>query len=196
MSVLFGVLGLGFFYGVEWIYAKNDLLMHYSKLFTCLSVPSIIVLYFVGVFRELFLGCQMFGMCFQIETFILALTAGLVWLLSFQMGFHFYGMMWGFFTGQVLALAVYALCYLYCEDFQEYHKNVELANYYPNLTTMQHCEEISKKVIKNLPKEYIGHSWPSYIKYGFSYALISFFDSLWLRLDVIITSLIVPITNQ
>jgi hypothetical protein len=45
----------------------------------------------------------MFGLCFQIETFILALTAGLVWLLSFQMGFHFYGMMWGFFTGQVLA---------------------------------------------------------------------------------------------
>jgi hypothetical protein len=90
-----------------------------------LCYPSMVMIFNIDIFREMFIGLRVFGLTFFAELSVVIIGAIVSYLLCYVADFQFYGLLWGLFIGQTSGLASYYTYFLKGPEFQDFH-NIHL----------------------------------------------------------------------
>ena len=81
-----------------------------------------IFLYIIDIFREMFIGMQLFGVTITIEFFFVCFVCSAAYFITFVLNFGFDGLMFGMFIGQISGFLIYFFYFFYGKHLEEYHK--------------------------------------------------------------------------
>ena len=153
-------------------------------------------LFNIDIFRELFIGLQVFIPTFLAELTILIVSSILGYIGCFVLDYQFFGLMTGFALGQLIGLVVYFTLWLWSSNFVDWHDKL--------------CEEECVAVLKreNAPTNDLGEqvvapkkqtlkvdgtdvmSWKGFVVFESSFVILMFLELLWNRVDTLIASFI------
>jgi Na+-driven multidrug efflux pump len=107
------------------VYSHCPALVYWLRVFMVLCYPSMVMIFNVDIFREMFIGLRVFGLTFFAELSVVIIGAIVSYLLCYVADFQFYGLLWGLFIGQTSGLAFYYTYFLKGPEFQDFH-NIHL----------------------------------------------------------------------
>lgn len=124
VNIILLVYTIALYYLFENMYAHNVALRDYSQIFLIISFFALGTVYNIDVYRQTFIGMQVFVATFQLEVLTVTAGAAIAWYCCFTLEFEFYGLAVGCILGQIIGLAGYAVYFNYSKDFEKLHKKV------------------------------------------------------------------------
>lgn len=99
------------------VYYHNPALLYWTRVFMITTYPSMVILFNIDIFREMFVGLKMFVQSFIAEACILLLGSILGYIFCFTLELQLMGLCIGLFVGQLVGLIIYYCYYIFSDTF-------------------------------------------------------------------------------
>ena len=190
------------------VYAHNPSLLYWTRVFMISSYPSMVILFNIDIFREMFVGLKMFIQSFIAETCITIIGVVLGYVFCFTLEFQLLGITFGLFCGQLIGFILYYVYYIYSKSFSQFHKKnnqKQLKDIKEKEDKKEQEQNEEKEEKKETDNEDTGDqqaknqqlldgnnvmTWKGFIVYESSFVILMFLLLLWNRLDTLIASFI------